>query len=274
MTPESKQGRSLPWFRVDTDILNHPKVDALSEWLEEPLALAYVVRLWAWTMTYAARGRLADGARRSVERACEWRGQSGELWAALVGTGWIDVLPNGEAEVHDWEEHNGAAVAKAEKDAERKRTARGRRGDGAGRSTDGRADGAGTARVTERNETEQKEGPDGPAPQLTLVGEKTKTRAPPKPPDPEAEFKRFAAALTPDEGAVFAAYEAHMGFPLAADWGLKKFVASKLKAHHATELCAAIKGHASDSWRREKSPSLRAILRDATVIGAMAKAAT
>jgi hypothetical protein len=168
MIDTKKQGRSLPWFRVDNDMVDHPKVDALADRLKDPNALAYVVRLWAWTMRYAARGRLAggagtaragsvDGARLSVERACAWRGPAGELWSALVDTGWIDVAPDGSAEVHDWDEHQGAAVAKAEKDANRKRDDRKRRADGAGRSTDagadGRADGAGNE--TERDGTER-----------------------------------------------------------------------------------------------------------------------
>ena len=110
------------------------------------------------------------------------------------------------------------------------------------------------------------------APQLELVSEKPRSRPTPKPPDPEAEFARFANSLTPDEGAIFEAYETHMGVRLGADWGLKKFIQQKLKTHHATELCAAIKGHAADPWRREHSPSLRAILRDASVIASSAKA--
>jgi hypothetical protein len=117
-----------------------------------------------------------------------------------------------------------------------------------------------------------KEGPNGSAPQLELVSQKPKTRPPPKLPNPEAEFERFASALTPDEAAVFEAYETHMGVRLGAAWDLRKFVAGKLKSHHAAELCAAIKGHAADQWRRENQPSLRAILRDATVIAMSAKA--
>ncbi len=161
-TDIKKQGRSLPWFRVDNDMVDHPKVDALADRLKDANALAYVVRLWAWTMRYAARGRLADGARLSVERACAWRGESGELWAALVATGWVDINPDGTAEVHDWNEHQGAAVAKAEKDADRKKlkrigagTARAGSADGAGESVDRPAVAAGNE--TERDETRRDE---------------------------------------------------------------------------------------------------------------------
>lgn len=148
----TKKERGLPWFRVDVDMPDHPKADMLSDELGDPNALAYVVRLWAWTMRYAARGRLAAGARLSAERACRWRGEPGALWAALEKTGWVERVDADTFEVHDWPEHNGAAVAKAEKDAERKRAARGRPEPVRGLSADVRADGAGNG--TERNGTE------------------------------------------------------------------------------------------------------------------------
>ena len=108
--------------------------------------------------------------------------------------------------------------------------------------------------------------------QLVLVGQKSKAKPRPAP-DPKAEFERFSASLTPDEGKVFESYEKAMGVELGADWGLRKFIAQKLVAHPADELCAAIRGHLSDSWRREKASSLRAVLRDASHIATMAKLA-
>ena len=155
---EPSQGRSLPWFRVDVDLVDHPKVLALADALDcaEAEAGWLVVRLWAWTMRYAARGRLAPGARPALERL--WNGagtapESGSVVDALVRAGFLDASEDGGWEVHDWDEHNGAAVAKAEKDAERKRTARARRSNGRGQSADGRADGAGNG--TGRDGTEQ-----------------------------------------------------------------------------------------------------------------------
>lgn len=178
---------SLPWFRVDTAMVDHPRVVDLCDVLGDPLAGWYIIRLWSWTMRYApsgalsARGRRADGARTSterradgaevsVERACEWRGTPGKLWEALVEVGWVEESPDGEWVVHDWEEHQGAAVAKARKDSDRKRerreqeaAARGRRGDGAETARAVLAPGARPARVqdsTGRDETKrEKKGP-------------------------------------------------------------------------------------------------------------------
>ena len=152
---EAKSGRSLPWFRVDNDMVDHPKVAALAAELADPLAGWYVVRLWAWTMRYAARGRLGDGARTALERACDWRGQPGALLAALVRTGWLDLTEGDDLEVHDWDEHQGAAVLKAEKDANRKKESRKRRADGARTALIRPRDGAGNG--TGRDETRRNE---------------------------------------------------------------------------------------------------------------------
>lgn len=152
---EQSQGRSLPWFRVDVDLVDHPKVLALAEaWgVSEAEAGWAIIRLWAWTMRYAARGRLAPGARPALERACNVHPTRGDVLSGLVAAGWVDDLGPDGWEIHDWGLHNGAAVVKAEKDAERKRTARARRSDGRGQSADGRADGAGNG--TERDGTER-----------------------------------------------------------------------------------------------------------------------
>ena len=52
--------------------IDHPKVLALATELDcaEAEAGWLVVRLWAWTMRYAARGRLADGPRRLHDNLC------------------------------------------------------------------------------------------------------------------------------------------------------------------------------------------------------------
>jgi hypothetical protein len=136
-------------------------------------------------MRYAARGRLAPGARPALERACNVRPTALGVVDGLVSAGWLDDLGPDGWQVHDWEEHNGAAVAKAEKDAERKREARKRRGDGAETARAARADGAGTGRYeTGRDETvEEGREPDGPLPR-ELLPEVEKPKRTSKPVDP------------------------------------------------------------------------------------------
>lgn len=94
-----------------------------------------------------------------------------------------------------------------------------------------------------------------------------------RPPDPDAEFERFKASLTPDEVSIFGTYSKEIGVPIGPDWALGKFVREKLKTHTASELCLAIRGYLSDPWKRENAPSLRAIFSDASKIAAAQKRA-
>lgn len=91
-----------------------------------------------------------------------------------------------------------------------------------------------------------------------------------KKPDPDAEFERFKNACTADEARVFGVWCSTFGVEIGADWGLKKLVGEKLKAHSADELCAAIRGHARDPFLA-KNPTLRSIFRDASHIAICAK---
>lgn len=140
---------SYDWFRFDGSMVDHPKVFELEAELGEDRAGWYVVRLWSWLKQYAARGVFAPHLAPHVERACGWRGESKKLIAALVKTGWLDVLQNGDFEAHDWWEKQGALVAKAEKDSEKKRQMR--RAPKSRRFSAKTADGA----RTEQNRTEQ-----------------------------------------------------------------------------------------------------------------------
>jgi len=73
----------LSWFRVDNDVVDHPKVHELAALLKDPNAGWYLIRLWSWTMRYAARGRLQNGAgtcvrvARAVRRTASRAAQSG-----------------------------------------------------------------------------------------------------------------------------------------------------------------------------------------------------
>ena len=112
--------------------------------------------------------------------------------------------------------------------------------------------------------------PDGPPP-LELLPEVAKAKRAPKPPDPEAEYERFKAALTQDEREVYRAFSDAFAVDLGPDWGLRDFIKKKLKAHHAAELVAAIRGAAKDPWYRNKPTTLRALLSDASKVATLAK---
>lgn len=252
---QAKQGRSLPWFRVDVDLVGHPKVYALAEALgvSDNEALGVIVRLWAYTMRYAARGRLAPGARPALERACLVRGQP-EVVPQLVRSGWLDELGDGGWEVHDWDEHQGAAVAKAEKDAERKRERRFRRGDGAETARAGRGDGAGNG--TGRDGTEE----------TTHVEQARLVDVPPTPQQSAA----LEDKLTDEEFQVFEHWRVTLRHPKArATPERKRIIAKALKTYTVEECQRAITGcsrsphHMGQNDRNTRYDDLELILRDA-----------
>lgn len=165
MSEKSSSGHSLPWYRVDNNLVGHPKVGELAEALggSEADAGWLIIALWSWTMRYSPRGRLAPGARTALGRlAPNFIGRV-DVVAALVKTGWLDEAGDGGWVVHDWDEHQGAAVAKAEKDSERKKISRVRRAPGSGAARAVPAPAAGTRRdETRRDETVEEDQPPPP----------------------------------------------------------------------------------------------------------------
>lgn len=246
----AEKAYSLAWFRVDNSMVDHPKVEALGAKLGQPNAGWYIIRLWAWTMRYAPSGNLTTVARLSVERACDWRGTVGELIAAMLEVGVLEDLGDGSLEVHDWEHHQGGAVAKAQKDAERQKAARDSRKTVARPSTDGLKDGAGTRRdVTRRDDTE----------------EALSSRL-----DPEAGKAKALEALTDDEFHVFEHWRLTLAHPKAVASGdRKRLIAKWLRVYTVAQLQDAIEGcaksphHMGQNDRNQRYDSLELILRDA-----------
>lgn len=127
------------WYRTDSAYHRHPKMLALKAALNEPLADAYVSRLWSWTQVYASDGRFSADLVAALESELGWTGSSGSLAAALEKTGWLDRSGDVLA-VHDWPEYQGYLVKKAKKDADKKRKRRAR--ESARTAPSVRADGA------------------------------------------------------------------------------------------------------------------------------------
>lgn len=114
---------SYSWFRVEASIATNPKVLAFEEAIGDPNGLAYVTRLHCWTHIHATSGTFSRTLERQVEAACKWKGEPGKLIAAFVVAGLVDVTRR-TAEVHDWEEYQGAIVEKSKRDAKFKKAKR------------------------------------------------------------------------------------------------------------------------------------------------------
>lgn len=237
---------SLPWFRLDVDVVDHPKVHHLEQLLGS-CAGWYLVRLWAWTARYASRGRLSTIARASLERSCGWTGEPGKLTGALLEAGLLDETGSGELEVHDWWEKQRAIVEKAENDRERQRLSREARGIVPRQSREAREVVAGDE--TRRDETEQKE--------------EAVEQARPRP-------LHLEAKLTDDEFQVFEHWRKVLNHPKAQPTSdRKRLIAKQLKVYSVSDLQAAIDGCSRTPWNMGANPqskrydSLELILRDA-----------
>ncbi len=114
---------SFSWFRVEADLVDHPKVFALEARLKDPNAVAYVLRLFAWAHRFAKDGRISNSLRDQVEAKLRWSGERGSLLQALVAVGLLDASRR-TLDIHDWPEYQGALVKKSSHDAEVKRDKR------------------------------------------------------------------------------------------------------------------------------------------------------
>lgn len=113
----------LPWFELDVDFHEDPKVRALASRLREPLADAYVARLYAYCYRHARDRFAPDVAAETIEEACRWRGRRGVLFDALFA---VEVLERegGKVVVHGVAERLAPHLAKRLTDATRQRRRR------------------------------------------------------------------------------------------------------------------------------------------------------
>lgn len=109
----------IEWIRINRSLPTHWKSQELCDELENPLAWAFMVKLWCWCVDNAPDGNIpGSNPERTLERACGWTGDAGRLALAAVRCGFVDKSEAGLA-VHGWEEHNGKPLRHAEEEARR-----------------------------------------------------------------------------------------------------------------------------------------------------------
>lgn len=116
---------ALPWFKVTSALVHHPKLMDLEDRLPlDPLGV--VIRVWAFTASYYPDGLIPE---RAINRlgAEAIRGAEPEkevtvtdAVTALVEAGFLERKTNG-LKVHDWDYEQGAHQEAAEKNRERQR---------------------------------------------------------------------------------------------------------------------------------------------------------
>jgi hypothetical protein len=110
----------LPWFELDVNFHEDPKIKELVSRLRQPLADSYVSRLYAYCYKHATDRFPPESASDTIEDVCRWKGRRGVLFDALFG---VEVLEReaGKVIVHGVAARLGPHLAKRIVDAERQK---------------------------------------------------------------------------------------------------------------------------------------------------------
>ena len=111
---------SSKWFKVETDFVDHPKVDQFCRLIGEPLGGWYLLRMWSWVSRFCPTGHVMGHLILSLETSLKWPKEAGELVDALVVCGFVDRDSDGSINIHDWSEYQGKVHENAEKSRIRK----------------------------------------------------------------------------------------------------------------------------------------------------------
>jgi hypothetical protein len=113
----------ITWVRIDRGIAGDPKVHQMADGLtlDVPTVVGHLTLVFAQMAEHARDGNVAVVPDAALEAWAYWRGRRGKFAAAFRTTFAAEGVVTG------WDRHNGAAIAKAEKDAARQAAARDRR---------------------------------------------------------------------------------------------------------------------------------------------------
>lgn len=145
----------MAWIESHQELGRHPKTKRLARLLgvSVPTAVGHLHFLWWWALDYAEDGCLYRYDSVDIADAAMWEEDPQSFVDALVESGFLEPSEDG-LRIHDWWQYAGRLVERRRKDADRKRTQRGRPHD-VRRTSDGHPqDVAKTACVTVPNLTE------------------------------------------------------------------------------------------------------------------------
>lgn len=184
----------MPWLKLDTALPNHPKVRKLDLLLgRHGNGLAVIVSLWCWADHYAPSGDITRHAIDDLAIACSVDPKRVDILSALISAGFVDATEDHRFVLHDWSEHQGAAIELRSRNADRARAWRERH------ERARNANGTHTERVAyaQRAGQEEKRGE-----------EKREEVPPPSPPSPAgpARVVRLDPISDPEFVAFWAAY--------------------------------------------------------------------
>lgn len=121
---------AFDWIESHRGLRDHPKTVTLTAALgdRKPCVIGHLQELWWWTLEYAPDGIIRTAFIPQVVAACEWHGKAEKFWSALVESGFVESLGDGNFAVHDWVEYAKRRVERHEKETVRKQAWRAKAG--------------------------------------------------------------------------------------------------------------------------------------------------
>lgn len=259
----------LPWIAIHTNLMNHPKSLDLADLLGEPMAWARMVAIWAWCAEYAPDGRITGRDPVTVaERFANWSGERGKFVESAIKAGFMER--DGDTLVmHDWDAHQGAHIAKAERDAERMRKRRADLAKEKGSATVRERSPNSSRTVREPSRGEERRGDREKKEEKPLSADADRV-------PPQAPLALTSPAPKPDAVAVqvrqvFEHWQRVMGHPKSAlDAKRERVIRARLKSYSVADLCRAVDGCAATPYnmgeneRGQRFDDIELICRDAS----------
>lgn len=149
----------MSWIRLEDGYSDHDKIVDFAAIIGNPLAEAYLTRLWTWACRNRQSGDLSGMKPSTLAHIVRFPGDPQELVDALHQCRLLDA----DWKIHNWHVYQGAIIEKREADRERSRAkwasrpkkneSRESRGTVAGQSRDSRETVEGLSRATVRDGT-------------------------------------------------------------------------------------------------------------------------
>jgi hypothetical protein len=272
----------MSWFRVDEDMVDHPKTHMLGRRLAEtieskPDPVGVVIRMWSWMSRFCPTGHVTachvTAFGDALATSLGLQGAAQKLTDALCDTGWLERDSDGAIEAHDWEQKQHKVASKAEKDRVRQREYRAKKK--AERSQTVTRDMRDSHVVTNSDVTPlrdgtRRDGTEEKKPMSTCVdggGLVLDLQDPASP--PKSPAVKLEEALSDDAFQVWEHWRQVLHPKARLDSKRRKLIELRLRDYSVAELQAAIDGCAKSPHHQGQNDShtryddLELILRDA-----------
>ena len=247
----------MSYCRLEIGMPRHPKTLRLAARLRVSRreAIGILADLWCWVQAVRPSGMLDGLESPDIEVALDWVGLPGQLAAALVDTGWLDITGCGY-EVHGWAER-----AESYKRASRERGRRTRSVGARAPQTPPRGE---EREEREERRGEEKIGGEPPVPPATEGAPMTLELLPPEPSERPGGWKRVATH-----------YQSHHPQARPGAKEQRLYADRRREGYSDDNLCLAIDGchlspfHLGQNENQQKHLGLKVIFRDSSQVASI-----